>query len=168
MAPKPQFPGQASSTILRRHASPAWPFQFNAGIFISIGVMGRRVQVRLSQPRGSANFLPPSSHLNALFVRKSLPSGRAFIRINRDQPGISASSSKAWEIATEFVRPKDLNHEAPKAYNMDTVRAAYEVINQSRRLLVLLETFLDRVHNNFYPVAEEVEKFIGEYEVPHI
>ncbi|ESK86927.1 anaphase-promoting complex subunit 2 [Moniliophthora roreri MCA 2997] len=90
----------------------------------------------------------------------------AFIRINRDQPGISGllSFSKAWEIATEFVRPKDLNHEAPKAYDMDTVRAAYEVVNQSRRLPVLLETFLDQVHNKFYLVTDEVERFIGEYE----
>ncbi|KAK7019730.1 hypothetical protein VNI00_017969 [Paramarasmius palmivorus] len=93
----------------------------------------------------------------------------AFLRINREQPGISGllSFSKAWDIATEFVRPKDLNNEAPSTYDMDTIRAAYDVVNQSRRLPVLLETFLDQVHQKFYLITNEVEQFIAEYEVPH-
>ncbi|KAJ8073630.1 hypothetical protein PM082_011908 [Marasmius tenuissimus] len=90
----------------------------------------------------------------------------SFVRINRNQPGISGllSFSQAWDIATEFVRPKDLNVEQPRNYDMKAIQAAYDVVNQSRRLPVLLETFLDQVHQKFYLIINEVEKFITEYE----
>ncbi|KAG7091912.1 hypothetical protein E1B28_008307 [Marasmius oreades] len=90
----------------------------------------------------------------------------SFLRINRNEPGITGllSFSQAWDVATEFVRPKDLNVEKPKTYDMNVVRAAYELVNTSRRLPVLLETFLDQVHQKFYLIIDEIEQFILKYE----
>ncbi|KAF9255181.1 ubiquitin-protein ligase [Marasmius fiardii PR-910] len=90
----------------------------------------------------------------------------SFQRINRNKPGITGllSFSEAWDIATEFVRPKDLNVENPKTYDMDVVRTAYESVNTSKRLPVLLETFLDQVHQKFHLIANEIEQFISKYE----
>ncbi|KAK1228790.1 hypothetical protein PQX77_008171 [Marasmius sp. AFHP31] len=48
--------------------------------------------------------------------------------------------------------------------DMKAIHAAYDVVNQSRRLPVLLEEFLDQVHQKFYLIINEVEKFITEYE----
>ncbi|KAF8887095.1 hypothetical protein BD779DRAFT_1528109 [Infundibulicybe gibba] len=92
----------------------------------------------------------------------------AFTRLNRGQPGISGlmTFSEAWKIATEFLRPGTLKGVVKNMVSlhedMSEVRAAFGVVNQCRRLPLLLETSLGvRAH---YPIIQReiksnMEKF---------
>ncbi|KAF8059585.1 hypothetical protein FPV67DRAFT_362380 [Lyophyllum atratum] len=90
----------------------------------------------------------------------------AFTRLNHGDPGISGliTFSQAWNLATDFLRPKDIANRNKHEYNMNSVRAALDMVNRCRRLPVLLETFLEDVRKNYYLVAREVTQYMSEYE----
>ncbi|KAJ7274011.1 hypothetical protein C8J57DRAFT_1062796 [Mycena rebaudengoi] len=93
----------------------------------------------------------------------------AFGRMNRSEPGISGlmSFSEAWNLATEYLRPKDISDPAiarPPLPDMDAVKAAFDMVNRCRRLPVMLETFLDDICNQYYLITREILQHLAEYE----
>ncbi|KAI9465102.1 ubiquitin-protein ligase [Lactarius psammicola] len=67
----------------------------------------------------------------------------SFNRLNRGGVGISGlmEFSKAWAVAAEFLRPRDLGA-PPKDFNTHEVRSAFNVLMQCRMLPMLLESFV--------------------------
>lgn len=91
----------------------------------------------------------------------------AFNRLNRGEPGISGlmTFSQAWNLATEFLRPKDINEPSSnKEYNMNSVRQALDIVNQCRRLPMMLETFLEDMRKHYYLINREVAGYMEQYE----
>ncbi|KAG5724840.1 Anaphase-promoting complex subunit 2 [Termitomyces sp. T112] len=89
----------------------------------------------------------------------------AFARLNHGEPGISGlmAFSQAWNLATDFLRPKDIA-EQRKQYNMNTVRAALSVVNNCRRLPALLEKFLEDLRKSYHLVAADLTQYLQDYE----
>ncbi|KAF5377908.1 hypothetical protein D9615_006791 [Tricholomella constricta] len=90
----------------------------------------------------------------------------AFTRLNHGEVGISGliTFSQAWNLATDFLRPKDIADKNKKQYNMNSVRAALDMVNRCRRLPALLETFLEDMRKNYHLVARDVMQHMEEYE----
>ncbi|KAJ6485260.1 hypothetical protein DFH09DRAFT_1252884 [Mycena vulgaris] len=80
-----------------------------------------------------------------------------FSRLNRTEPGISGliSFSQAWNLATDYLHPHDIS---------DPMAAAFDMINRSRRLPVMLETFLDDICNQYHLITRDIVQFLAEYE----
>ncbi|KAI0032569.1 ubiquitin-protein ligase [Vararia minispora EC-137] len=89
----------------------------------------------------------------------------AFNRLNRGQPGISGlmGFSEAWSVASEFLYPKDLG-DPPKDFNVQHVKAAFDVLIQCRTLPMLLENFVETMRQRQYLITRDVEAFMAEYE----
>ncbi|KAG6815869.1 hypothetical protein H0H87_010659 [Tephrocybe sp. NHM501043] len=89
----------------------------------------------------------------------------AFTRLNHGEAGISGLMlfSHAWNLSTEFLRPKDIALQK-KQYNMSSVRAALTMVNNCRRLPALLEHFLEDLRKSYHLVAIEVTQYLQEYE----
>ncbi|KAJ7814071.1 hypothetical protein B0H13DRAFT_2242786 [Mycena leptocephala] len=81
---------------------------------------------------------------------------RRLYPLNRSEPGISGllSFSQAWNIATDYLHPPDLA----------SVKAAFDLINRSRRLPVMLETFLDEICKQYHLITRDIEQYLAEYE----
>ncbi|KAH7925590.1 hypothetical protein BV22DRAFT_1010971 [Leucogyrophana mollusca] len=91
----------------------------------------------------------------------------SFARLNRGEPGITGlmAFSEAWTLVTEFLRPRDITDPTPpKQYNMQQVRAAFDIINKCRRLPVMLEVFLDDMRKCQHLITREVEAHMTLYE----
>ncbi|KAJ7214100.1 hypothetical protein GGX14DRAFT_618390 [Mycena pura] len=88
-----------------------------------------------------------------------------FTRLNRAEPGISGliAYSEAWNIATDFLRPRDIS-DPSDAPDLATVKAAFDLINRSRRLPVMLETYLDAICNQFHLIIQDIDRYLAEYE----
>ncbi|KAI0269951.1 ubiquitin-protein ligase [Gloeopeniophorella convolvens] len=89
----------------------------------------------------------------------------AFTRLNRGAAGISGlvEFSKAWAVAAEFLRPRELG--APqKDFNTQEVRGAFDVLMQCRMLPMLLESFVENMRQNQHLITSDVEKYMAEYE----
>ncbi|KAJ7075818.1 hypothetical protein B0H15DRAFT_1007314 [Mycena belliarum] len=93
-----------------------------------------------------------------------------FARLNRTEPGISGliSFSQAWNIAADYLHPRDitdpLSAKAHGTADMALVKAAFDMINRSRRLPVMLETFLDSICNQYYLIARDIHRYLAQYE----
>ncbi|KDQ25445.1 hypothetical protein PLEOSDRAFT_1113443 [Pleurotus ostreatus PC15] len=89
----------------------------------------------------------------------------SFRRFNQREPGISGliAFSQAWDIATEFLKPRNINEPLPSRQYTQAVRAALDVIHKSKRLPTLIETFLSQVESLFYLIQQEVDQFMIEY-----
>ncbi|KAJ7878833.1 hypothetical protein B0H14DRAFT_3083005 [Mycena olivaceomarginata] len=97
-----------------------------------------------------------------------------FNRLNRSEPGISGllSFSQAWNIATDYLHPRDISdptsvkHHGTSESNLDSnlpsVKAAFDLINRSRRLPVMLETFLGPCIPSV--ILRDIEQYLAEYE----
>lgn len=91
----------------------------------------------------------------------------SFNRLNRNEPGISGllAFSEAWTLAMEFLKPRDLNDPAPrKQYDLNQVMAAFGVINECRRLPVMMEGFLEDMRKSQHLITREVEAYMTLYE----
>ncbi|KAJ6585555.1 hypothetical protein B0H19DRAFT_424203 [Mycena capillaripes] len=91
----------------------------------------------------------------------------AFNRLNRAEPGITGllSFSQAWNIATDYLHPRDISNPLTvKQHDLASVKAAFDLINRSRRLPVMLETFLDDICNQYYLIIRDIETYLAEYE----
>ncbi|KAJ7028436.1 hypothetical protein C8F04DRAFT_1119316 [Mycena alexandri] len=91
----------------------------------------------------------------------------AFNRLNRTEPGISGlvSFSQAWNIATEYLHPYDISDPmVAKKHDLASVKAAFEIVNRSRRLPVMLETFLDDICNQYHLIIRDITQYLAEYE----
>ncbi|KIO06137.1 hypothetical protein M404DRAFT_946866 [Pisolithus tinctorius Marx 270] len=90
----------------------------------------------------------------------------SFARLNRSEPGISGlmAFSDAWTLATEFLKPCDLNDlKSRRQYDMRRVRMAFDTINKCRRLPVMMEVFLEDLHKSQHLIAREVESHMNLY-----
>ncbi|KAJ6453076.1 hypothetical protein C8R45DRAFT_1056934 [Mycena sanguinolenta] len=90
-----------------------------------------------------------------------------FNRLNRSEPGISGllSFSQAWNIATDYLHPRDITDLASGLYtDLSAVKAAFDLINRSRRLPVMLETFLDDICKQYHLIVRDIEQYLAEYE----
>ncbi|KAJ7604032.1 hypothetical protein FB45DRAFT_958198 [Roridomyces roridus] len=91
-----------------------------------------------------------------------------FTRLNRTEPGITGliSFSQAWNVATDYLHPRDIADPTfgKKTTDMAVVKAAFDTINRSRRLPVMLETFLDDICSQFHLITSDVEKYLAQYE----
>ncbi|KAF7364718.1 Anaphase-promoting complex subunit 2 [Mycena venus] len=90
-----------------------------------------------------------------------------FNRLNRSEPGISGllSFSQAWNIATDYLHPRDISDPTSvKQHDLASVKAAFDLINRSRRLPVMLETFLDDICNQYHLIVRDIEQYLAEYE----
>ncbi|KAI6044752.1 hypothetical protein EDC04DRAFT_2932165 [Pisolithus marmoratus] len=90
----------------------------------------------------------------------------SFARLNRSEPGISGlmAFSDAWTLATEFLKPRDLNDlKSRRQYDMRRVRMAFDIINKCRRLPVMMEVFLEDLHKSQHLIAREVESHMNLY-----
>ncbi|KAG2066301.1 hypothetical protein BDR04DRAFT_1130046 [Suillus decipiens] len=91
----------------------------------------------------------------------------SFNRLNRNEPGISGllAFSEAWTLAIEFLKPRDLNDPAPrKQYDLNQVMAAFGVVNECRRLPVMMEGFLEDMRKSQHLITREVEAYMTLYE----
>ncbi|KAF4576914.1 Anaphase-promoting complex subunit 2 [Pleurotus pulmonarius] len=89
----------------------------------------------------------------------------SFRRFNQREPGISGliAFSQAWDTATEFLKPRNINEPLPPREYTEAVRAALDVIHKSRRLPTLIETFLSQVESQFYLIQQEIDQFMIDY-----
>ncbi|KAF7331519.1 Anaphase-promoting complex subunit 2 [Mycena kentingensis (nom. inval.)] len=90
----------------------------------------------------------------------------SFRRLNRDEEGITGlmSYTAAWNLATRFLEPRNITLPQPTPRpDVPSVKIAFDVVNRSRRLPVLLETFLDSVCDNFVWIAEDIERYLTQY-----
>ncbi|KAF8882924.1 ubiquitin-protein ligase [Gymnopilus junonius] len=102
----------------------------------------------------------------------------AFQRLNGDSPGISGlmKFSEAWAISVQFLYPWDISSVPVdvdgRPYgeilyigkDLEAARPAFNVVNRSKKLPALLETFLDDVRKNFYLVENEITQYMARYE----
>ncbi|KAJ7684510.1 hypothetical protein DFH06DRAFT_9398 [Mycena polygramma] len=91
----------------------------------------------------------------------------SFNRLNRSEPGISGllSFSQAWNVATDYLHPRDISDPASvKQHDMAVVKAAFDMINRSRRLPVMLETFLDDISNQYHLITRDIHLYLAQYE----
>lgn len=103
---------------------------------------------------------------NAVRAQVAAKWQESFTRLNRSEPGISGlmAFSDAWTLATEFLKPRDLNDLKPRRqYDNRRVRMAFDTINKCRRLPVMMEVFLEDLHNSQYLIAREVESHMNLY-----
>ncbi|KAM5531321.1 hypothetical protein V8D89_015036 [Ganoderma adspersum] len=92
-------------------------------------------------------------------------------RLNRGEPGISGllAFSQAWRIATGFLYPKDLNNPTShKEYDIQDVRASFDILGKPKMLPLLMENFLgeqpENMRQQLYLVEEDIHKYMAEYE----
>ncbi|KAF7291998.1 Anaphase-promoting complex subunit 2 [Mycena indigotica] len=106
-----------------------------------------------------------------------------FTRLNRTEPGISGlmSYTEAWNVAQEYLRPRNIGvansiqgaspettHGEPEldeSVDISQVKTAFDLINRSRRLPVMLEVFLDAVADNFHMVVVDIQRYLAQYQV---
>ncbi|KAF7986975.1 hypothetical protein HWV62_33 [Athelia sp. TMB] len=91
----------------------------------------------------------------------------SFNRLNKNEPGITGLMrfSQAWDVATEFLRPKDISDPtALKKYNLATIRVAFDVVNQARRLPAMLEVYMDDIRKHQHLITHEVTTHMSRYE----
>ncbi|KAN0127847.1 hypothetical protein V8E53_006941, partial [Lactarius tabidus] len=86
----------------------------------------------------------------------------SFNRLNRGAGGISGlmEFSKAWAVAAEFLRPRDLGA-PPKDFNAHEVRSAFDVLMQCRMLSMLLESFVEEMCSNQHLITDDVMKYVA-------
>ncbi|KAH9169016.1 ubiquitin-protein ligase [Lactarius sanguifluus] len=89
----------------------------------------------------------------------------SFNRLNRTGVGISGlvEFSKAWAVAAEFLRPRDLGA-PPKDFNTHEIRSAFDVLMQCRMLPMLLESFVEDMRRNQHLITDDVTRFMAEYD----
>ncbi|CAK5268478.1 unnamed protein product, partial [Mycena citricolor] len=118
----------------------------------------------LLSPRVPLKSVMATSALRAQVANKWQ---EAFNRLNRSEAGISGllSYTQAWKTATDYLYPRDIDdpNDARDISPAD-IKNAFDVINQSRRLPIMLETFLEHICQRFYLVSREVDNFLSEYE----
>ncbi|KAF8349626.1 hypothetical protein F5887DRAFT_1059783 [Amanita rubescens] len=89
----------------------------------------------------------------------------AFSRLNRGEPGISGlmAFSQAWRLATEYLKPKDVNSPATgsNTYNVDDFRAALQIIIRCHRLPCIS---WKRSSCSFHLVEHDVQQYMSEYD----
>ncbi|KAH9953328.1 ubiquitin-protein ligase [Russula dissimulans] len=90
----------------------------------------------------------------------------AFDRLNRCAPGISGlmEFSAAWAIAADALRPRELGA-PPKDCNTHEVKSAFDVLMQCRMLPMLLESFVEDMRRSQPLIANDVMKYMAEYEI---
>jgi anaphase-promoting complex subunit 2 len=71
--------------------------------------------------------------------------------------------SKAWAVAAEFLRPRDLGA-PPKDFNTHEVRSAFDVLMQCRMLPMLLESFVEDMRRNQHLITNDVMRYMAEYD----
>ncbi|KAL7280018.1 hypothetical protein ACG7TL_006431 [Trametes sanguinea] len=92
---------------------------------------------------------------------------KAFERLNGAEPGIQGllSFSEAWQIASNFLYPRDINDPGSlKSQDMQRVRAAFDLVGKSRMLSMLLDKFLEDMRRQQYLVERDVHRYMAEYE----
>ncbi|EMD39909.1 hypothetical protein CERSUDRAFT_112157 [Gelatoporia subvermispora B] len=91
----------------------------------------------------------------------------AFSRLNRGEPGISGllSFSEAWDIAAEFLHPRDLTDPTSKKdHDMQKVKGAFDTLSKAKMLPLLLENFLESMRKQKYHIEREVSQFMSQYD----
>ncbi|KAI0289207.1 ubiquitin-protein ligase [Russula brevipes] len=89
----------------------------------------------------------------------------SFNRLNRGVPGISGlmEFSRAWAVAADVLHPRELGA-PPKDFNTHEVRSAFDALMQCRMLPMLLESFVEDMRRNQHLIANDVVRYMAEYE----
>ncbi|KAL1709147.1 hypothetical protein EV121DRAFT_253251, partial [Schizophyllum commune] len=91
----------------------------------------------------------------------------SFERLNRYQPGITGllEFSRAWILLADALQPRNINDPGWRRDDLDpgAVNDAVTVVNDTKRLPVLLEAFLDEVKDNFPLIMAEVDVFLARF-----
>ncbi|PPQ77098.1 hypothetical protein CVT26_004515 [Gymnopilus dilepis] len=99
----------------------------------------------------------------------------AFERLNGDAPGVSGliEYSEAWAISTRFLRPFDINSPLGDAEgrrvgkDLAAALPAFNLLKQTKRLVVLLNFFLEDVRQNFYLIENDIRQYMSRFENTH-
>ncbi|KDQ20938.1 hypothetical protein BOTBODRAFT_142345 [Botryobasidium botryosum FD-172 SS1] len=112
----------------------------------------------------------PKMNHNEMSIEESLRTNWQFsIEVlnggREDSAGIRLLEARAWEIACEALKPRNIHLPAPPpSYDERTLQQAFEMLKAPHKLRPLLQWFLDQIRNCRYMLQKDILEFTRHWE----